>query len=149
MRRRDWIEWVRAVECEGDVVAFALEVLAEKLQAEPSLLRYRELEQRDRLNAARNREATYLVRLFGVFESALRDAWAEHYGETTHPKATDLLDAFASRCRIPSDHRVNAHLVRTYRNNVVHDYAEQAEPVELAAARRYLCRFLSHLPEDW
>ena len=41
MRRRDqWIRWMKAVEREAAVVAFALEVLQERLHADSSLFRH-------------------------------------------------------------------------------------------------------------
>jgi hypothetical protein len=122
MRRRDqWIEWIRAVERESDTAAYALELLQEQLRREPSSLKNRGLGQRDYLEFAQNREATYLVRLF----------------------------AESSRCRMPNERVSDAHLVRVYRNSIVHDESEPATPLSLAEARRFLCRFFSFLPEHW
>ncbi len=150
MRRRDeWIDWVRAAERECDVVAYGLELLSQTLQRDPSSLAYRRLGREDYLGASRNREATYLVRLFALFENGLREAWAGAFGETTHPGAADLITAFAARCRVPFDRVDDAHLVRVFRNRIVHDDAEPTDPVSLAQARRFLCRFFSHLPENW
>jgi len=150
MRRRDqWIEWIRAVERESETAAYAFELLREQLQRDPSSLTYRGLGHRDYVEVARNREATYLVRLFAEFENGLRDAWINAFAETTHPKMADLLQAFASRCRMPDDRLADAHRVRAYRNGIVHDESERAEPLSLAEARRFLCRFFSFLPHTW
>ena len=90
MRRRDqWIEWMRAVERESDAAAYAIELLDERLQTDPSSLTARGLERRDADHVKANREATYLVRLFAVFESGLRDAWLEVEKRATEPKAAD------------------------------------------------------------
>ncbi len=62
-----------------------------------------------------NLEATYLIRLFAEFESALRDAW-KSVGRDTQSRTFDLLDALASRSRVPEDVRREAHRVREYRN---------------------------------
>ena len=61
----------------------------------------------------------------------------------------DLLQAFATRRRVSDDRLIDVNRVRTYRNSIVHDLSEPAAPVSLADARRFLCRFFSHLPEDW
>src|SRR5437868_9604710 len=98
MRRRDqWIRWMKAVEREAAVVGFALEVLQERLQADSSLLTVRKLRMVHFRQGVVNRELTYLVRLYGVFESGLREAWEKGFRETTHPHMTDLLRALGSR----------------------------------------------------
>ena len=150
MRRRDqWIEWILAVERESETAGYALELLREQLRREPSSLKERGLDHRDYVELARNRDATYLIRLFDEFENGLREAWARAWGETTHPRTADLLHAFAARCRMSNDRLVETHRVRVYRNGIVHDESELATPTTLGEARRFLCRFFSLLPPDW
>lgn len=150
MRRRDqWIEWIRAIERESDTAMYALDLLDEQLKRDPWSLKYRGLSHQDYVELARNREATYLVRLFAEFENGLREAWVRAFGQTTHPKMADLLEAFAARCRMPHDRLTDAHRVRVSRNRIVHDESEPAAPTLLVEARRFLCRFLSFLPENW
>jgi hypothetical protein len=151
MRRRDqWIRWMKAVEREAAVVAFALEVLQERLQADPSVLAVRTLRMAHVRQAVVNRELTYLVRLYAVFESGLREAWDRAFHETTHPRMTDLLQALAIRRRIPSEQQENAHRVRKYRNQLVHEQQDEAaDSISLALAQRFTCRFFSFLPENW
>lgn len=150
MRRRDqWIEWMRAVERESDTAAYAIELLNERLQSDPSSLTARGLEHRDADHVQANREATYLVRLFAVFEGGLREAWIKVEQRTTEPKVADLCDAFAARTKMPNDRLAEAHRVRQYRNSVVHQAAVVPEPISLAQARRFLCRYFSFLPPDW
>ena len=136
MRRRDqWIEWIRAGEREGDTAAYALSLLQDQLRKAPSSLRFRGLGHQDFAGFAENREATYLVRLFAEFENGLREAWNRAFGESSHPKTMDLLNAVASRCRIPNDRLTEAHRARVYRNSVVHDVSELAAPIMLAEVR--------------
>lgn len=150
MRRRDqWIEWLRAVERESDVAAYAIELLDERLQRDPSSLTARGLEHRDAAHVRANREATYLVRLFAVFESGLREAWLKVQRRTTEPKAADLLDTFAARVKMPNDRLADAHRVRHHRNSFVHQVGATPKPISLAEARRFLCRYFSFLPPDW
>lgn len=150
MRSRDqWIEWIRAVERESEAAALAVELLDERLRVDPSSMVSRGLEQRDVDHVRANREATHLVRAFAVFESGLRDAWRVADRKATSPKIADLMAAFAARTRMPNDRLADAHRVRVYRNSIVHDLTEPVEPMSLAEARRFLCRFFSYLPPDW
>ena len=150
MRRRDqWIEWIRAIERESDTAAFALDLLHDQLRRDPSSLHHRGLGRQDFVEFAENREATYLVRIFAEFENGLREAWVNAFSETSHPKMMDLIQALASRCRIPNDRLVDAQRVRVYRNSIVHDESEIAFPITLGEARRFLCRFFSFLPPNW
>lgn len=61
----------------------------------------------------------------------------------------DLLNALAARCRIPDPQRDNGHLVRDFRNSLVHERDEKAEPLAISTARGHLCRFFSFLPPEW
>jgi hypothetical protein len=150
MRRRDqWIEWIRAVEREGETAAYAVKLLEEQLQRDPGALTFRGLGRQDYAGLARNREATYVLRLFAEFENGMREAWVMALGEATQPRTTDLLEALAARRRMPNDRLTDAHRVRRYRNSIVHDESEPAAPVSLAEARRFLCRFFSFMPEHW
>jgi len=149
MRRRDqWIEWIRAVERECEVVAVALQLLDERLRRDPSSLKDLALGTRDFVDVKQNREATYVVRIFAEFENALREAWREAYRRSSHPSTGDLLDGCARRCRMPIDRLADAHRVRIYRNSIVHDESRPAKPASIAEARRFLCRFLGHLPPE-
>ena len=150
MRRRDqWIEWIRAVERESEAAAFAIELLDERLSGDPSSLAARGLEHRDVHHVKANREATYLVRAFAVFESGLREAWEKAEQRATNPRIIDLMEAFAARARMASDRLSDAHRVRAYRNSIVHDVSESVEAMSLAEARRLLCRYFSYLPPEW
>lgn len=95
MRRRDqWIEWIRAVERESDAATYAFELLDNRLQEDPSSLASRGLEHGDAHRVKANREGTYLVRAFAVFENGLREAWQKAEQKTTNPRMFDLLEAF-------------------------------------------------------
>src|SRR5438128_1256530 len=110
MRRRDqWLEWIRAVERECETAQYALHLLEDQLMRQPSSLKQRGLGHHDFAEVQRNREPTYLIRIFAVFENGLREAWVKSLGETTHPKMADLLEAFTAKCRIPNDRLTEAH----------------------------------------
>jgi hypothetical protein len=150
MRRRDqWLEWIKAVERESETAAVALELLGEALRSNPSLIRHRGLGRRDFVDSALNREATYLVRLFAVFENGLREAWRRAFGKPSHPPIKHIVNAVAAHRHVPLGYQSAVDRVRTYRNSIVHDDSEPAAPTAMREARRFLCRFFSFLPEDW
>ena len=97
--------------------------------------------------AANNLEGTYLIRLFAEFETGARQCWTANWG--TDPRTVDLLDGLAARRGIPDTQRDNAHLVRAYRNALLHEREEMPEIVPIALARSHLCTFFSFLPPRW
>lgn len=150
MRRRDqWLEWIKAVERESVTAGVALELLGEALRSDPSLIGYRGLGRRDFVESAQHREATYLVRLFAVFENGLREAWLLAFGRHSRPPMVNLVNAIAARRNVPVDYRSGVHQVRAYRDSIVHDDSEPCDPATVEDARRFLGRFFSFLPEDW
>jgi hypothetical protein len=92
-------------------------------------------------------ECTYLIRIFAVFEMALREFWTSAMGRRSRPTARQFMDAVALRCSVPVDHLVRAHGVRESRNVLVH--GGEGRSVALTEARSSLCRFLSSLPREW
>jgi len=92
-------------------------------------------------------ERTYLVRMFAVFEVALRGFWRRGVGRRSHPHVSQLMDSVASRCHMRFDHLDRAHRVREFRNTLVHGGGSRS--LALAEAKSYLCKFLSNLPREW
>ncbi|HZK82436.1 MAG TPA: hypothetical protein VFC46_15245 [Humisphaera sp.] len=97
--------------------------------------------------ALKNLEGTYIIRLFAEFESGAREYWDAKWA--TDPKAVDLLDGLAARCRIPVMQTDSAHSVRDYRNALVHERDNKPDVVPIDKARSYLCHFFSYLPPRW
>ena len=145
--RDNWLTRIKAVERDYSAARFAIDRLLESARSNQTVLR-RVLDVRDLTQAGSRLEATYFIRLFAVFESGLRDFWrAQRRGRM--PRTEHLLGRVASARRIPNDLLVNAHAVRRYRNNLVHEQGEEIEPIPLATARGYLCTFFSRLPPNW
>lgn len=92
-------------------------------------------------------DTTYLIRIFALFETALRDFWSSSMNRPTHPRAQHLLNTVAARQNMPVVVLDHAHAVREYRNSLLH--GALAPTVTLAEARSYLCTFLADLPRDW
>ena len=142
----EWQSRIKAVEREYMAMRQAADRLLEAALADPTIL-LENLRHREIVRASENLERTYVVRLFADFESGARQYWEANWA--TYPKTVDLLDGLAARCGIPDTQRDNAHLVRDYRNSLVHERDEETDTVPIALARGYLCRFFSFLPPQW
>lgn len=144
----DWLRRVKAVEREHAATQLAMERLSISAERDPTILAGG-LTARDLGHAMRNLEATYLIRLFAQFETGLRLFWLSAKGADPPARTRDLLDGVAATRRIPHDQLRTAQLVREYRNTLVHEREERTQPIGIAQARSYLCRFLSFLPPNW
>lgn len=146
-RKRDIrIEQIRAVEREYLVARRAVDEFSVALERGQTSLPP-DTKVRDTNAMAKNLEATYFIRLFAAFESAVR----EFYGtlKSTAPPATDLIDAIAARRDVPDDLRDAVHSVREFRNALVHEQEGEPEAFTVSEARRHLTRCFSYLPPDW
>jgi hypothetical protein len=147
--RQERLERMRAIEREFRIVKIAINRLHESLRTDPALLRAEQLKPADAGKASANLEATYLIRLFAEFEAGLRDAWENGFHQPTTPRTRELLEAVAARRLVPDEIRDNAQAVRVYRNSLVHEGGEDADPVTFDDARKYLGTFFSRLPLNW
>jgi hypothetical protein len=144
--RHEWLSRIKAVEREHLAMRYAAEHFQQAALVDPNILK-EDLRQREIIAASKNLEGTYIVRLFAEFETGARQFWVANWD--SEPRTVDLLNGLAARCVIPETYRDNAHLVREYRNALVHEREEKPEVVPIAVARRYLCRFFSFLPSRW
>ncbi len=142
----EWLSRIKSVAREFVAMRQAADRFLEAALHDPTILqenlRYGEI-----ALASKNLEGTYVMRLFAEFETGARQYWAANWD--TDPKTVDLLDGLAARCGIPDTQRDNAHLVREYRNSLVHEREDTPEALAIAVARRYLCHFFSFLPPRW
>jgi hypothetical protein len=145
-KRQQFLERIKAVEREYLVIKQAVQ---EALSRNPSLLRSVGLEYADFRQILENLEATYIVRLFAVFEAGVREVWANRYRRRTAPPMEVLLDSLAARRNIPQEHLTNAHAIRQYRNALLHQASDDIVPITIAQARRCLCTFFSFMPHHW
>lgn len=98
-------------------------------------------------DAARNLEATYVIRLFSEFEGLLQRHLAVRRPGRPIPRTTEtLINRVALRERIPDPIRDAAHRVREYRNTVVHYRAAATPALTFRQATAALNRFLDPLP---
>jgi len=141
----EWQDRIKAVEGEYLAMRRAADRFRQAALADPTIL---EGNLRKRIGEAlKNLEGTYIIRLFAEFETGARQYWAANWA--TIPNTADLLDGLAARRKIPDMLRDNVHLVREYRNALVHEREEEPEEVPIAVARHYLCHFFSFLPPRW
>jgi len=93
-------------------------------------------------------EQTYLTRLFSEFEGMLR-AYLDTRREVVPPRAYDLINKAAKRQRanVPDGKRDAVHLVREYRNAIVHDQGSRAVAVGFDEALSALNQYLVSLPD--
>jgi hypothetical protein len=145
--RFDWHERIKSVELEHRSVRVAVDRLLEVASQDPGVLGIG-LRPRNLNRADENLEATYLIRMFAEFETAIRSFW-----KTVRPKARTqtegLLDRVGDRCKIPDEAARNAQVVRAYRNKLVHERDKECEAVTIAEARSRLATYLAFLPQEW
>jgi hypothetical protein len=120
MYRKDIILRMGAVESEYRASALAVADLLSRLESDPTVLRGASLTQADVRSCHQNLERTYLVRLFAVFEEALREVRQVVYGKSGPIKMEPLLQQCAARQHIRDDDLNHAHRVREFRNMIVH-----------------------------
>jgi hypothetical protein len=93
--------------------------------------------------AARNLEATYIIRLFSEFEGLLYRHLAATYPRLRVPRTAEaLINRVALRERIPDAAREAVQTVREYRNSVVHREAAPVPAQTFQDASAALNRFL-------
>lgn len=144
----NWQLRIKGVEREFLAVRFSLERTVAQVRADSSIF-IDDLELPDFVDAARMLEGTYIMRLFAEFESAVRRYFQLARNKRPPSKTEDLLNSVASHRYIQFEQLQNAHRVRIYRNNLVHERHRGNDPLGITEARGYLCRFLSFLPRDW
>ena len=93
-------------------------------------------------------EQAYLIRLFSEFVAMLK-TYLDSRNETVPSKAYDLVNKAARRQRanVPDDKRDAFHLVRQYRNAIVHDQGSGAAAVSFRQALSALNQYLVFLPD--
>jgi hypothetical protein len=97
---------------------------------------------------AANLEITYLVRLFAEFEAILRDYFVSGWKRRTRPQMERLMDSIGTHCNVIANDLRDAHEVRNYRNDVIHNHLRHPN-LNFAECRSRLGRFVRWLPRRW
>jgi hypothetical protein len=95
-----------------------------------------------------NLQITYLVRLFAEFEAILRDYWLNGRNRASTPRMVDLMNSVAAYCFMSNDDVQNAHEVRDYRNDVIHEHLQDPR-FDFQTCRSRLACFIRWLPQRW
>jgi hypothetical protein len=136
---------IKEVEREYRVVRLAVDRLMKSAQQDPAVLG--PFQTRHFRAASAQLEGTYLIRLFAEFESSLRLFWAIF--RSSQPKTRDLIDGVAALTGVSIAEKFDAHSVRLYRNNLIHEHDDQIVAVRLSEARHFLCQFFRRLASRW
>ena len=100
---------------------------------DPSILRGQVEPARDLTRAAEALEGTYLTRMFAEFETGVTALLGDVAGLSNPATLQRLLNSLAGQRTIPDTDRDNAHLVREYRNSLVHEReGDDLDPVPIA-----------------
>jgi hypothetical protein len=142
----EWQSRIKAVEREYIAMRQAADRFHQAAQDDPTILQD-DLRPREIVSASRNLEGTYLIRLFAEFETGARQYWNSRWD--TEPRTVDLLNGLAARCLIPDTQGDYGHLVREYRNALVHEREDETELLTISTARSHLWIFFSFLPHRW
>jgi uncharacterized protein YutE (UPF0331/DUF86 family) len=142
-----WMGRIKAVERAYGVIRFGTDRLVAAVNDDPSIL-IRQLNRSDIGTASRRLEATYIIRVFAEFETAL-----QHFLQVFHvrrPRQTEaLVNRVRDRGRIPDIHADAVHRVRVYRNVLVHARTDPVDEASIREATSFLCTFLSRVQRIW
>ncbi|HVT88633.1 MAG TPA: hypothetical protein VHD56_07270 [Tepidisphaeraceae bacterium] len=129
-----------AIECAQREIKSGKDTLKATSGVLPSHLR----------NCAANLEVTYSLRMFAGFEATLRK-YLSAVRPSPRPRQTrmeHLMNRIATICSVPYDVLNQAHSVRKYRNEVIHQ-RELAGRLTFHDCKSHLGKFLSFLPLQW
>ena len=135
------------IRVEYEAVAEAVRVSLDTLRRQGGVLA-------DLRRAEGNLEGTYFVRLFAVFEAALREFWGTTQkgsagGQRSMILTRHLVASVAGRRDVPGKLRDAVQAVREYRNALTHGSDSLPEAISLRQAKQHLSTFLARLPETW
>jgi hypothetical protein len=150
MRRQIWIDRLVEVERLHNAARVAAGLLRDRLSQEPGFMNREEWTRIPATTLIEELEKTFLVRIYAVFESGLRDYWKNYRGKSTRPQMRVLLLNVATYDLVPQDWLDDAVVVQLYRNILVHDDdGKVVNRVSVSGAKKTLCRFFSRLPDRW
>jgi hypothetical protein len=148
VKRDEFFRWIKSVDSEYRAAKLAVSNLRDEARRGSKDLTSAGLVIADVQHCLANLEATYVVRLFAEFESALRIYWGDVIKRKTSPQISKLISSLAASRGIPNSTADYVHEVRKFRNRLVHEEIQSAI-LTFGACRSYLSQFLSFLPPQW
>ena len=153
--RFEWANQTKATEREYQSVRIALDWLLEappdEIHGLTEAREWSDLAVSDAYAADRHLDATYLIRMFSVFERAVFSFWRLlPDNEKREVDGKLLIDEVGAERVMQVDFIEQAQAVRVHRNNLVHKRIDQHHAkMAFAEARARLLIFLDKLPKDW
>jgi len=147
MKRRDCFASIESLEKMCYAGKAATSYYFKVCQDNPGVLGRLSFRPRDIRDCHEDLESTYTVRVFAEFESQLRGCWRDYFNRQKRTPTEVLVDRVADRCSMPVAVVNNVHVVREYRNTLIH--GGSGVPLTLTDARKYLLKYLGDLPKDW
>lgn len=152
MNRESLFTRIKSVGDEYLAANVAVTQTLSRCDQDPTDLLGTSVQPRDLRTCRDNLMITYVIRLFAVFETALRIYWTEgrrmRRRKWPRMRAELLINNVAALQNIPTDFVSEAHRVREFRNALLHTGFFSTR-LALDDCRRRLCRFLSYLPPQW
>ena len=100
--------------------------------------------------AKRNLEGTYFIRVFAVFDAALRSYDRYHFNDQEREtNASTMIDQLGALLHVRQDIRDGVHHARRVRNFRAHDLEEDPGPMSLERLRGLLHAYLDRFPKTW
>ena len=101
--------------------------------------------------AYENLEATYFLRMFSMFEMAIKSYWRSLPGNATgEPDFKDVIDDVGYQLTISFDIIYDVQRIRRLRNDLVHEWNRaQVVTVDLPDEMNRLIRYFDSLPRTW
>ena len=153
--RYDWALRIKATEREYHAVRVAVDWLlsatADEIHDITEQRQWDDLAAADTYAADRHLEATYIIRMFSVFERAIGSYWRLLPGNDVRDVKGDVrINEVGATCVILQDIIDEAQAVRAHRNNLVHRRIEDHyAAMAFADARAKLLTYLDELPKQW
>ena len=143
--RDDWGQRIKAVERQYKTARLAIERLRAQSQADASIV-LQFPDARNVKETVQDLELTYVIRIFAVFENG-----RQSMKPGKKPDMKPLMDAIGSKRKIPDEILKEAHEVREYRNQIVHQKnpGEAVIYIAMDEVRRRLSTYFDRLPFRW
>lgn len=138
---------IKAVELEYGSARFAVDNLL-KAMKRGTIKLDTHLQPRDIYRTLKNLEWVYIVRIFAEFESILR-LFLQSRKLKTPFSARAMIDRVAARANIGDAVLLNAHRMRVFRNNIVHQSRTSSNDLTIRNITGFACAFVSRLAHLW
>ncbi len=150
MRLKDIFAQMDAVATELRICKLGGERLRRDINRDHSIAQSLNLGRSEIGRTIERLDHTFIVRLFAVFEWALRELWENLLRRTSEPPIRDLIDAIVAAVGImPPNFRERVHRIRVFRNSIVHVNAVSELVFTFFEAHAHLKAFLSLMPREW